>query len=474
MASTTPTSTDTSNLLAQAAQSIISGSTNSSLDVDNLVKALVTAKTAGRNAQITNKQTLDNTQLSAIGKLKAALSALQTAVSGLADGSALAKFSATASGNGLTATTSTGATGGNYALDISTVATAHKLSSNAFAKDTTFGSGTLTVAVGGKSMDVNLDASNHTLAGVAAAINGASNNPGVTATVVSAADGQHLVVTSKATGAANTVSLAAGSGVDARLNSSGFREVSAAQDAQLTIDGNPVKSATNTISDALPGVTINLAPGAANTKQTLTVAADDTASTTALNNFVTAYNAYVTTAHSLSTYTPNAAAGSQAGPLLGDAMLRDITNGLADTLSRGVAAGGKTHSLSAIGMDLQHDGTLKLDNAKLQTALTSHDGSVAALFNTSNGIGKSLNKFATNYVQTSGLIDTRTQALNSDLSTLQNQAKQLQTYSTTLTSQYNAQFTALNKLMTTMNNNKNYLTQLFGGNNNAGALARNK
>ncbi|WP_133646055.1 flagellar filament capping protein FliD [Paraburkholderia flava] len=471
---TTPSTTDTASLLAQAAQSIISGSTNSSLDVDKLVQALVTSKTVGRTTQITNKQNLDNSQVSAIGKLKSALSALQTAVAGLADGTALAHFAATASGKGVTATTSKGATTGNYELDITTVATAHKLSSNGFAANTTFGTGTLTVGVGSKSFAVNVGASNNSVTAIAAAINSASDNPGVTASVVNGADGQHLVVTSKETGEANVVSLKASGGLDTRLDSSGFREVTRAQDAQFTIDGSPVKSASNTITDALPGVTINLTTAAANTKQTLTVAVDDTAGSTAIGNFVTAYNAYVTTAHSLSSYDPNAAAGSQAAPLLGDAMLRDVTNGLADILSRGVSSGGKTHSLTSIGIDLQHDGTLKLDSTKLQTAMSATPGAVAALFNTSNGIGASLNRFATTYVQKSGLIDTRTQALNSDLASLKEQSAQLQTYSTTLTKQYNAQFTALNNLMTTMNNNKNYLTQLFGGDNNAGALSRNK
>ncbi|MGH8780206.1 flagellar filament capping protein FliD [Paraburkholderia sp.] len=474
MASTTPTSTDTANLLAQAAQSIISGSTNSSLDVDKLVQALVTAKTAGRTAQIANKQTLDNTQLSAIGKLKAALSALQTAVAGLADGTALSHFAATASGKGVTASTGKGTTPGSYELDIATVATAHKLSSNGFAADTKFGTGTLTVGVGDKSFAINVDASNNSVTAIAAAINSSANNPGVTASVVNAADGQHLVVTSKETGEANVVSLKASGGLDTRLDSSGFREVSKAQDAQLTIDGNPVKSATNTISSALPGVTINLAAAAANTKQTLTVATDDTATSTAVGNFVTAYNAYATTAHSLSAYDPAATDGSKAAPLLGDAMLRDVSNGLANIVSQGVASGGKTHSLSALGIDLQHDGTLKLDSEKLKTALSTTPGAVAALFNTSNGIGASLNRFATTYVQKSGLIDTRTQALNADLASLQQQSTQLQTYTGTLTRQYNAQFTALNNLMTTMNNNKHYLTQLFGGDNNAGALSRNK
>ena len=110
------------------------------------------------------------------------------------------------------------------------------------------------------------------------------------------------------------------------------------------------------------------------------------------------------------------------------------------------------------------------DSAALQTALTANPGTVAALFNTTNGMGVQLNNFANTYVQTSGTIDQRTASINSDLTSLSSQATALQTYSSTLSAQYNAQFTALNNLMATMQNNTQYLNQLFGGNGAAGTL----
>lgn len=469
-AGTSPT--DVSNLLAQAAQSIISGSTKSTLDVNSLVSALVTSKTAAQNAAITNKQTLDNTQLTAIGQLKSALSALQTAVSGLADGTSLAAFSATASGNGITATTATsGVNAGSYNVNVSSIATADKYSSSAFTSSTTVGTGTLTLSLGTSgSMTVNVDSTDNSITGIAAAINASSSNPGITATVVNATGGQHLVLMSNSTGAANTISMTASSGLNSALNTSNMTELQKAQDASLTIDGAQVTSPTNSISNVLPGVTINLTAAAVNTQQTLTVATSTTAQTTAINNFVTAYNSYVTTAASLSSYSSTAASGSQAGPLLGDAMLNSITNGLASIISGGVTTGSGTFSLSSIGLNLQDDGTIVADPTALQTALTSNPGTVAALFNTTNGMGVELNNFANTYVQTSGTIDQRTASINSDLASLTTQASTLQSYSSTLTAQYNAQFTALNNLMATMQNNTQYLNQLFGGNGAAGTL----
>jgi flagellar hook-associated protein 2 len=222
-------------------------------------------------------------------------------------------------------------------------------------------------------------------------------------------------------------------------------------------------------------VTLNLTSAAVNQQQTLTLAQDTTGITTAINSFVTAYNNVITTASGLSSYT--AASGGNAataGPLLGDAMLNSITNGIASLISAGVTSGSKTYSLSSLGLNLQPDGTIKVDSTALQTALTSNSSTLAAVFNSTNGIGASLNDFLTPYTETTGVIDQRTQFLNKDLSSLQDQSTQLTNYQNSLTAQYNAQFTALNTLMAQMQSNTTYLTQLFGGTSSAGTLATNK
>jgi flagellar hook-associated protein 2 len=468
-------STDISTLLAQAAQSIISGSTKSSLDVNSLVSSLVTAKTIGQSTTISNKQSVDTTELSAVAQLKSALSSLQTALSGLADGTALSSFTTTASGTGgITATTSTGAVAGNYAINVTSVAAANKISSQAFTSSSTIGSGTLTVSVGSSGTPMNLTVtSGMSLSDIATAINKSANNPGVSASVITSQNGQHLVVTSNATGAANTVGITTSGSLNANLASSTFTQVTAGADAVLSIDGNTVQSSSNTISNALSGVTITLSAAAStapNNSQTLTIANDTTSSTKAITAVATAYNSYITAEKRLSSYDSTAASGSQAGPLLGDAMLLGLNGGLADLVSGGVSSGGKTYSLSSIGLDLQPDGTITVDSTKLSNAVTSNDPAVAALFNTTNGIGRTMNSFVTTYTQTNGILDTRTAALTADQKDLTDQATQLQAYQDSLTAQYNAQFTALNTLMTQTQNNTTYLNQLFGGNGSSGTL----
>lgn len=467
----TTSTTDIGSILAQAGQSIISGATNSTLDVNSLVTSLVQAKTIGQQTTLTNKQTADNTELSAVGKLKSALSALQTAITGLSNGTTLSGLAATASGNGITASVKSGggAVAGSYAVNVTQLATANKLSSAGITSTDTISAGSLSITLGtGTAFNVNV-AAGASLSDIAKSINTTAGNPGVTASVITGSDGQHLVIQSNNTGAANTVSVS-GTGVNSKLTS-GYTTVTAAADAKLTVDGTPVTSASNSVSGVLTGVTLNLTTQALNTTQTVTLSPDTTATTTAINAFVSAYNTYVTTAQSLSSYDPNT---STAGPLLGDSMLNTISNGLATAISGGVTTGGSTYSLAAIGISLQADGTLQVDSSALNTALTSNNPAVGALFNTTNGVGRTLNNLVSNYTQTNGLIDQRTTAINADLKSLSDQATQLQNYSAQLTTQYNAQFTALNNLMATMANNTKYLTQLFGGTNSAGALATNK
>ncbi|ALJ71867.1 Flagellar hook-associated protein 2 [Burkholderia pseudomallei] len=501
---TSTTQQQTNSALQQAAQSIISGSTgNSSMDVNSLVTALVNAKTAGQSAALSTSIATDQTTLSALGTLKAALTALQAGIGSLSDGTLTQKFTATATGTGLTATTGAGAVAGSYSVAVTQIATSQTLSSGAFNATQQLGTGTLTLSVGGKSTSISIDSTNNTLSGIAAAINSASNNPGVTATIVTGTDGAHLVLRSASTGAANVInvgvsnlsgdnglsslavtSTASTTGGQSTIRSGGsvaWTQSTSAQDAEFTVGGIAASSASNAVPGAIAGVTLNLTQAAVGATQTLNVTTDTTAQATAITNVVNLYNTVITTMSSLSSLSGAGTSSQSAGPLLGDSTLNMIRNSLARVVGAGVTTGGSTTSLASIGIKFadgssssQTDGALTIDTAKLNAALQNSPSTVAALFNSTNGIGAQLNTTIQNYVQTGGVFDTRSNALNQDLKSLAQQQTRLASYASQLTSQYNAQFTALNTLMAQMNSNSNYLTQLFGGSNSSGAMANNK
>jgi flagellar hook-associated protein 2 len=338
----------------------------------------------------------------------------------------------------------------------------------------------------------------------------------VTATVVNGADGAHLVLHANATGSQNAISiqvndsnsgdalnglavtgnpgtsltgnasadstqLAANQSTLSGVQSSGtpstpnWTQTTAAQDAYFTIDGTGVTSATNSVTSALAGVTLSLSAASVDTTgkspQTLTIAQDTSSQSNAINQFVTLYNTLVTTMSTLTAYSSTAAS---QGPLLGDSTLNMVQNQLASIVATGVKNGNTTTSLAAIGVTLNADGSLALDNSTLSSALQNNQATVAKLFSSTNGVAAQLNTNITGYLSSTGVIQTRTKAINADLTNLSTQQTSLSTYQSQLTSMYNAQFTALNTLMATMNSNQQYLTQLFGGQFSAGAMATNK
>lgn len=478
MTSTTTTTSGTtaaslSSQLTAAAQSIISGATSSTLDVSTLVSALVTAKTAGQAQTISNSLSSDNTELSAIGKIQSALSTLDNSLSGFLDGSSLTQMQTTLSGTGITASASGSAVAGNYSISVSNLATASTAISGAMSAGS-LTADTLSIKVGTASMSVNVTAG-ESLSSLATAINNSSSNAGVSATVITSGNNQYLSLTSTQTGSNTSISVT-GSGANTQLYTGGGLNETDGVDANLSINNIAITSSSNQITNALTGVTLNIsgvtgATAASPVTQTLSVSANTSGSATAIQNFVSAYNSYVTTAASLTSYNTST---STAGPLLGDSMTNGITNGLATLISSGLTVNGTTYSLSSIGLDLQPDGTISVNSTTLQNALTSNSSAVSAIFNSVNGIDAKLDTFISSYSQPSGLIDQRTNMLNQDITNLQDQNTQLINYQNTLTSQYNAQFTALNTLMAQMQSNTQYLTQLFGGKSSAGTLSTNK
>ncbi|HEM7880311.1 TPA: flagellar filament capping protein FliD [Burkholderia contaminans] len=498
MATNTPvnSSANTNSLLQQAAQSIINGSTgNSSMDVGLLVTTLVNAKTAGRAAALAASQQTGTTQISAFGALSSALGALEAGLATLANGGLQSTFTAVASGKGLTATPSAGAVAGTYTVGVTQIATAQALSSSGVDGKKALGTGTLTLSLGSQSFKVDVNGTNNTLSGIAAAINSAANNPGISATVINGTDGAHLVLASSKTGSASTINVAVGnvandnglsnlgvtstadttggpSKIDSANGAAAWRQSAVAQDAKFTVSGIASTSASNTVSGVLNGVTLNLSAAAvsATDTQTLTISPDTKSQAATITNFVNLYNAVVKTMGALSSYTPGASA---QGALIGDSTLHTIRNSLASIVARGVPnKDGNGHTnLAAIGVSLEKDGTLRADSAKLDIALTGNPSGVAHLFNSTNGIGKQLTDQIATFTKSGGMIALRTNALGADLKRVTQQQTNLADYAAQLTKQYQAQFTALNALMAKMNSNTQYLTRLFGGANSSGTLA---
>jgi flagellar hook-associated protein 2 len=474
-----------SSTSANPASTVISSTgIGSGLDIASIVSSLTTAAGAAQNNQLSDRKTALTAQVSAYGTFQSALDTLQATLTTLQNPKALAgRTAALGDDTVATASATSGAVPAQYSLSVQNLATAASLSSKAFAgANAAVGTGTLTISVGGNTSTINIDSTNNTLSGIAAAINGAPDNPGVTASILTTTDGARLVISGATTGAANgvTVTQSGGDGGLADLvydpanpTTSKLTQTQQAKDASFTVNGFGATSASNQVTSVISGVTINLikpttttsADGTTttDTPTTLTISTDSSGAQTSIGTFVTALNGLITSIQSLTSYDPTT---QTAGPLLGNATLQSFQNQLSkilDQVQSGNAAGAAT-SLASIGISASPDGSYSTDSTKLGNSLTGNLSAITSLFGGPTGIATQLNALISQYTQAGGLLDSINQGLQSSLSDVAQQQTalnaRLATYSATLTQEYNAMDTAVALLKQT----QTYLTAEFNSN----------
>lgn len=326
---------------------------------------------------------------------------------------------------------------------------------------TVVGEGTLSISVGGDRFDVVLDSSNSTLAGIRDAINNASDNTGVRASLLNTSSGVRLTLTSTTTGADGALVVTHGAGETALdglvydpQGSSTLSQLDPAQDAKIRLDGYDFESSTNVFSDAVEGLTITATKAEPGKELSLDVNRDAAAAKTAVDTFVGRYNALNATIATLARYN---ATTKDAGPLLGDSTLRGLSQQLRSVLSNGLESGSFTH-LSQIGVSFGTDGSLKTDATKLTAALESDPTAVGALLG-KDGLGTKIFDLAAPYLASDGRIQSRQDAANARLKEIAKQQTALEDRMTRVQARYQSQFGALDTLIAQMKTTSSYLTQ---------------
>lgn len=386
---------------------------SSGLDVDSIVTALVKSE-SGQKTQLTKQKTSLDNKISAFGKLKSSLSAFQTAINSLATTAKFDVQKATVSDNSVfTATANGKASNTDYAVKVNQLAKNHKISSAGFAgTDTAIGTGKLTIQLGTyapavvgppasgntftnnpdkAAVDITINASNNTLSGIRDAINAA--NAGVTASIVNDGTTNRLVLSSKETGAVNSIKMTVTDDDGVSTDTSGLSQLAydptaaagagknmeqrqTAQNALLNVDGIDISKPSNTITDAVQGITLNLLKTSADTVS-MSISSDTEAIKSNIQKFVEAYNSLNTTITDLTKYNEASKTGSI---LLGDSTTRAIANQIKNTIIKSVGTNGTLNTLSQIGVAFQRDGTLALDSTKLDAAIKTKPAEIAALF----------------------------------------------------------------------------------------------
>ena len=170
----------------------------SGLDVNDIVTKLMEIERQPID-NLTTKKSFVNAQISAYGSLKSKVSDFQTAMSNLNSPEKFQVYQATSGSESVfTSSVSSGAVAGNYNIEVVNLAERDKIATKAYTDSSTVvGEGTLNISIGADSFELTIDGTNNTLAGIRDAINNATDNTGVSATIVTGDDGARLVLSSK-------------------------------------------------------------------------------------------------------------------------------------------------------------------------------------------------------------------------------------------------------------------------------------
>lgn len=371
------------------------------LDTNSLIQSAVNQRLTGYN-QLETEISTNTSEISAYNYLQSYAQSLQTAISSLKSttdsaGNTLTSKTGTfttsdgsTSSNLVTATVSATALSGTHTLVVDKLATAMSVTSAAQSSTgTALGyTGTFDIALDGKTaatISVNPDMS---LGDLQQAINNLSATTGVSADIAQVGNGQYkLVLTGTSTNANISVSNVTGDDVMQQLgvtaSDGSFANVAqTAGQAQFSLDGTTIYSDSNTVSNVLTGVTLNLVNANPNTTLTMTVGSNTSGISTAINNFITAYNTlrnYIASQQNVDTSTGTV---SSSAVLFNESIMRDFSHDVSGLLSTSYGSG-TINSLGALGISLDDNNNLELsDSDTLNDALTNNLSSIQQLFAT--------------------------------------------------------------------------------------------
>jgi flagellar hook-associated protein 2 len=474
----------------------VSGSVNSlgigsGLDVNSIISSLMAAESQPLT-DLQNKASSINTEISSVGQIKSLASTFGDKAQALSSLSLWQQTASTSSDSSVVTadTSSGGAVAGDYSVTVQQLALGQTVTSSALSSsDATVGQGTLSIQLGTWSgtdtppsnfakkagadpISITIGAGD-SLAAIRDKINAAG--AGVTASIITDATGARLSLRSTATGAENGFQItetdkdangAPLTGLSALTydpsgGASGLSWNQSAQNAEATVNGIPVESASNTLSNVSDGLSLTLSKVSA-TPVDVQVSADTNSMKSAINDFISAFN-------SLNSYiqdqTKYDATSKTGGPLEGDPSILGFQNQLRGVINLDSSASTMYARLSDIGITVQADGSLAADSTKLTAAL-QNPKQLQALFatqgtdNASSGFAVRFSNLVTQALDPiDGQLTTRYTGLQGELQRNSDDQTNMQTHLDAEQARLTAQYQALDTTMSQMSALSSYVSQ---------------
>ena len=415
-------------------------------------------------------------KISSIGALKGLLADLQTAAAALNEPDLFAGISAS-SGNTavLTASASDTAVAGSYQMTVNALAQAQQVRGSAFtASSDVVGTGTLAIQVGANTpVNVVIDSTNNTLAGIAQAINSA--NTDVTAGVVNDGLGNYyLTMASKETGTSNTISLTMVDDDGINNDANGLSKIyndpaaqtmwqtQAAGNAQLNVNGIDVERSGNVITDLLEGVNLTLKAADVGKPFEVKVSRDTESVSSKIAAFVEKYNSTLSGLKTLQISDPEA---GTVGPLQGDSTTRMLQMRLQDLLSTRVdGVADSANGLSFLGVTADKDGKLSFDSTIFAATFETNPEDVVNFFTQttegSEGVALKFDTLLENYLDSStGLLPAKEAGLNRSIEHIGDQVERIEMRIAKREENLRHQFESLELLLAQFQNTSGVLSQ---------------
>ncbi|WNL41804.1 flagellar filament capping protein FliD [Halomonas sp. PAMB 3264] len=441
--------------------SISSLGIGSGLDLNGLLDQLQTAERA-KLQPIAEQVQSANTTVSAYGALKSAVSTFQDATQALNDTSSFESLTTNVEGDGVIAIASSEAQAGRYDVEVDQLATAGSLVTerlDSADESVVSGEQTLSFALTEGSMPEITIADGSSLEDIRDAINDQGGGQ-VTASIINDGQGYRLSVMSSETGAdasiesTNFSTILSGDGT-----TSDTQVVQKGQNAAFNVNGIDIVSASNQVEGAIQGMTLTLTE--AGTSSTIKVEQDNEALRENVNTFVESFNTLKSTLNTLTNFDVET---GQSGGLNADATTRAVERELRQAIS-GMTGGDGFNVLSDVGISLQTDGTLKVDDEKLDNVIATQPDRLAQFFAGSSeggGMAGQINTSLERLVGDGGRLDTAKENAESRVESLQERYSRTEERIGQTVERYRVQFQAMDSMVAQMNQTGAYLEQQLG------------
>ena len=465
-------------------------------DTESIVTKLVALEKAPAQ-KIQSENNKLNTKLSTWGRVQSSFSALEDAASALNKDSFWNATTATSSDSAsVSVTTSAGTPSGAYSVNVTSLATAQFISSNAYAdKTAVVGDGTLTITFGtyesdggeppaitfaakaaAAAIDIPIGPGDNTLEKIRDRINAA--NAGVTASLVTDAAGTRLVMRGP-NGESNGFKVDVAEGTTPGLSALAFDASTGATssmtnnqmaaNAKATINGIEISSESNTLSNVLDGLTLQLNKVTTSSVD-ISVSEDKASIRTGIEAFKTAYNDLVGLIRVQTLYDADS---KTAGPLQGDSTANGLLRQIRSLASTTTSASSTFNRLSAVGFDIGTDGTLSINSSKLDDAMDNLPELQKLFANDSEdvaaqGIAQRFQSLAAQIVDTDGIISSRQEGIKASIKRNDEKIERLEDRVALVEARLRKQYTALDTSMGNLTALQSYVTaQLAALTNNS-------